>query len=316
MTVDDVFPRMPAFHTLWTAPGRARSDHHTIPPWEVVTILLSVRSWQRFHGPVRLHTDAHGAHVLDRLGLLDLYADVDTALDGIDPGEIDPVVYFTGGKLVALSAERAPVAMLDLDLFLLAPLALGGADFVFAHKEFARGDVYPPVERLPGADRVVAGVPVRDWAANTAVAVFHDDAHRAAFTDAAMRFMRGNAAPAGLNPVALPAFCEQRLVLVEADRLGLSHAAVVPAVWDPPRRGWSGDTAGGPFHHTWIRKRMLAHDRTYRARYLLRLVTEVARHYPADLDRLAPIDELTPIVAAATDQARRSDERIRSSSTP
>ncbi len=314
--MDDASLRVPAFHTLWTAPSRARSLDHTVPSWEVVTILLSARSWQRFHGPVRLHTDEHGAEVLDRLGLLDLYDGVDTSLEAVDPGEIDPVVYFTGGKLVALAAERAPVAMLDLDLFLLSPLELTGADFVYAHREFARGDVYPPLTRLPGAQRAAAGVPARDWAANTAVAVFHDEAHRAAFTAAAMRFMRGNADPLDLDPVALPAFCEQRLVLVEADRLGRSTAAVVPAVWDPPRRGWSGSTAGAPFHHTWVRKRLLPYDAPQRERYLLRLVREVAQHHPEDLHRLTRTAELAPIVTEVAAQARLRAERSSSSSTP
>ncbi|MEU7714932.1 DUF6734 family protein [Micromonospora chalcea] len=286
---------VPAFHTLWTAPSRARGVAYEFTPWEVVTAVLSVRSWQRFHGPVRLYTDDAGAHQLDRLGLLDLYADVSTDLDDVTPYDVDPVVYYTGGKLVALAAERAPVAMLDLDLFLLSSVDTTCADFVFAHVERATGDIYPPLERLPGTDRV-AGTPP-DLAANTALAVFNNERHRAAFTTAARTFMRGNADPAGCAPVALPAFCEQRLVLCEAERLGLSYAPVTPAVWDPRERAWSGDTRRAPFHHTWIRKRLLARDPLRQARYVRRLVTEVARNWPADLDRLTALASLAPAVA-------------------
>ncbi|MEU6077260.1 hypothetical protein [Micromonospora sp. NPDC047074] len=291
---------VPAFHTLWTAPSRARGARHEFAPWEIVTTVLSVRSWQRFHGPVRLHTDHDGARLLDGLGLLDIYADVTEDLSGIDPGDIDPVVYYTGGKLVALAAERAPVAMLDLDLFLVRPVDTARADFVFAHRERANGDIYPPLDRLPGADRI-AGTPP-DWAANTALAVFNDDRHRAAFTATAARFMRGNADPAGCAPVALPAFCEQRLVLVEADRLGLTCAPVIPAVWDPLLRDWSGDTSGVPFRHTWFRKRVLAGDPAWQDRYVRQLVTVLGRHWPADLDRLAAIAPLARAVARVRDR--------------
>ncbi|MEU9510045.1 hypothetical protein AB0D32_27620 [Micromonospora sp. NPDC048170] len=293
--------RVPAFHTLWTAPSRAQGATHEFAPWEIVTTVLSVRSWQRFHGPVGLHTDHDGARLLDRLGLLDLYADVAEDLSGIAADDIDPVVYYTGGKLVALAAERAPVAMLDLDLFLLRAVDTTRADFVFAHRERANGDIYPPLDRLPGAGRVTGTPP--DWAANTSLAVFNDDRHRAAFTATAARFMRGNADPAGCDPVALPAFCEQRLVLLEADRLGLTCAPVIPAVWDPQRRDWSGDTTGVPFRHTWFRKSMLAIDPVWQARYVRQLVTEVSRHWPADLDRLAAIAPLAPAVAAVRDRA-------------
>lgn len=237
---------------------------------------------------------------LDALGLLDLYDEVRPSLQAVDPVAVDPVIYYTGGKIVALAAEDAPVAMVDLDLFLREPLPLGTADFLFAHWETTDSDTYPAADRLPGAQRFIDGAPpLPERACNTAVAVFGDERHLRAFTDAALSFMDGNADPGDLPPVALPAFCEQRLVLREAARLGIRVAPVMPGMWNSRDSVWIGPSPEKYFHHTWHHKRSLANYHRHRDAYCLRLLVELALRYPGEIPRLRRIPSLAPYFAAA-----------------
>jgi len=280
----------PAIHTLWTAPHAARDpgrDGYRMPLAELLTLVLSVRSWQEFHGPVHLYTDERGLAAVASAGLDGIYDRLCVSLDGIDTKAIDPIVYYTGAKLVALAAETAPVAMLDLDLYLRRPVPIG-AGFTFAHWELANSAIYPPPELVPGALPFL-DVPVPPRACNTAVAVFVDEAHRAAFVRAALSFMEHNASPADLHPTSMPAFCEQRLVLIEAIRARTPVAPVVDTMWDSQACAWVGPPPVDAFHHTWFHKRWLASDRKLYASYCRKLLDQLRERYPADCERVQSI---------------------------
>ncbi|MEU8620495.1 hypothetical protein [Streptomyces sp. NPDC048623] len=306
---------LPAVHVNWTGPFRAglrraragaRPREYGFPAEEILTCVHSALAWRQFHGPVHLTTDALGAAWVREQGLDVLYDTVDTALDTLDDLDLNPVVYFTGGKYPAVRDRTAPFALLDTDLYLRRPLTgLDQGGFRFAHWESVDNPVYPEPDTLPNR----AGADLSRWvfdtpATNMAVAVFLDEHHRAAFAEAALEYACGNGGPAPGEPVARPAFAEQRLAPAVARALGVSLRPVASGFWLVEEERWDGTPPTADFHHTWNLKAALRRDPDLRRAYLRLLLEELLSRFPDSAQLLygvPALKPLAPLVVAVAD---------------
>lgn len=299
-------------HAYWTAPklhnarkqGWSESDLQFVPalePQDLITMILAVFAWRAFHGPMVLFADARILDFLDRRGLLDMYDSVRSAeIEGIDQRRYDPDVYFSLPKLIALQAIPVPVAVLDVDLFLRAPLPeVGPRAFVFAHYESLNRHVYPMLSDLPKP----AGVALPGWedsvpACNMAIGGFGNQPHVDEFTSLALAYAADNGAELGLHPVARIAFAEQRLCAYTAARHGVTLRPVTESVWDTEVNEWTQGPPERLFHHTWHHKRYL--DRQLaQDRLCVRLAGELIRAFPESADLLERDPKLAGYAQAA-----------------
>jgi hypothetical protein len=304
---------MPGIHAYWAAPKLREAarqgwdetdlrDFPVLPTEELITAVFSALTWQKLHGPVTLFADSRTIEFLDQHGVLPVYDAVRHAeVDGIDQQRFDPQLYFSLVKFVALGASRAPVAIVDLDLFPRAPLPPFCAKrFLFAHFETLGCEVYPPFADLPNPNRVELPGWTDDLpACNTALAVFTSQAHLDHFVGLAMAFMVDNNDHAPLHPGARPMFAEQRLAPYTALRHGMALTPLTNSVWDTGRAEWTQGAPEDVFHHTWHRKRYFSRQTT-RDRYCAQLVGELLHEFP-HADRFLERD---PALARYVDSAQ------------
>ncbi|MEU7996187.1 DUF6734 family protein [Micromonospora sp. NPDC049060] len=302
---------IPAVHANWVAP-RLRSAaaqgwdpaelrRVLLPPEEIITIILSVKAWNRFHGPVSLFADTPTLEFLDARGLLQLYDGYYNAeIDAINHRTFPPEIYFALPKIVGLSLSSAPVAVLDLDLFLRQPLPpMSTSDFLCAHHETLDREIYPLLADLPNP----AGVTFPGWhddlpACNMALALFTRQDHLASFTDLALTYMSGNNEPADVHPVSRITFAEQRLPAYTAARHAVRVRTLADSYWDTSTSEWSDGEPVHLFHHTWHTKKHLSRPAS-RDKFCIRLVAELLADYP-DAVKLLQAD---PVLARYADLA-------------
>ena len=83
---------MKAIHVNWTKPyfekhrlrghgfestKNLKSSTYTQLDYQILYTILSIVSWKKHNGPIKLYTDSIGAAFYQRFGLLDLYDEVD-----------------------------------------------------------------------------------------------------------------------------------------------------------------------------------------------------------------------------------------------
>ncbi len=316
---------MRVIHANWTAPFfarrnrdgslRAKVGSYELPAHELITQVTSIAAARRFYGKVKLYTDAVGARYYERLGMLDLYDDVDVdTLQRVSVRDYNPRIHFTAGKMVVMGAEPTPFVMLDTDFFLerKPPARVHtGRVFGFAHWERNTPYFYGRKRTLPGLG-ALAREPWR-WrrlVTNTAFAYFGDRAHRDAFVEKALRFLyRNDGRAPGLCEPGRALFAEQLISAHEADRLGVPLVPLVDAVFEqrtarfvtrgrPERRLPKTILADrGHFHHTWFYKARIKEDGQLEE-YTRSLMLNLTLEWPSYAERVRSWKPLAPYVAA------------------
>lgn len=227
---------MRAFHCNWTAPFRVRNPHaaYRVEPYELLTTVLSAVFWQKNGGSIAMLCDSTAAAYYRACGLDGLWdGGIRPVLDDM-PADIDPHIFWAGGKLYALRAFGAPCVMLDTDFIVWQPIdaLVDGAAVAVIHREDLMPDVYPGQDAFPAA----AGFDFSglDWTvrpANTALAYFGDAAFTELYTERALSFMR--AAGQADNALTYMVFAEQRLLamLARQQHIRLTSLSELPALF-------------------------------------------------------------------------------------
>jgi hypothetical protein len=270
-------------------------EPYSVPDYEILAAVLSVRMWQRLYGPVTLYTDRTGAEQYERLGLVRLYDEIDSdCLGEIDCTRVDPSVHWAAAKIFACRAERLPFALMDTDFILFRRIPnLTKYDFVFAHWERPEGHVYPPRARIAHTDGL--DYDAWDWstyACNMGFAYFAHARHRESFTSKAIRFLEqhSDSEPGSFHCVH-QVFAEQRIVAFEGRRLGIRMKPILRWVFDPSA-AWEQNWANSRFHHTWNWKSRFGECPELRREFCSRYLLEILQRFPGELERLMRIPQL------------------------
>ena len=147
---------MKAIHVNWTAPffNRERLRGHGFkifkaqestdyfqPEYSILTTILSALWWKKLNGPIKLYTDSVGADYYEKIGILELYDEIDTdTLNNYQ--EVDPAYFWTSGKIRCLAEESEPFVFLDQDFIVRSKLPKLIDPLTIGHWEIPRGYYY------------------------------------------------------------------------------------------------------------------------------------------------------------------------------
>ena len=276
-----------ALHILSAVPGRDFRQGRPYAPdfFEAACGVLSALMWRKLNGTVKFYLDGEAYAWFDGNGLLDAYdggVDVKT-LEEIPP-QIDQRIFWASPKLFALKAEKAPVAMMDLDLVIWKNLdaVLAANPLTVLHTESLRECYLPPeaLKTRPG----YAFDPAWSWTEalpfNTGFAHFADQAFKDLYVEKAVDFMWDNKERAREN-VSQMVFAEQRLLSMLARARGIRTGLLVEDPFNP---------ANDVFTHLWGTKQLARQDPGQRARLVRALMVRIRDLDPALYRKLRAVD--------------------------
>ncbi len=262
---------MNAIHINWTKPYCIKTDApYSAEDFEVLTTILSALKWREKNGSVKMITDRCGREYYQKNNLLGLWNGVEELLDDID---VNPNVFWAAGKLFALKAQTAPVAMLDTDFIVWEGIDWDSIpEAAVIHFEELYPDVYPDRERFK-----LSGFELDndfDWslmACNTALCVIKNNDLLKYYTDTAIKFMRS--ADERDDRLTYMVFAEQRLLPMCAKKLGIE----VGAFSNLERLFRDGENR---FTHTWGMKQQMRDNNALRYDFCRRCVNRIVHEYP------------------------------------
>jgi hypothetical protein len=190
------------------------------------------------------------------------------------PEDIDPAVFWAGGKLVALQMEELPSVMIDTDLIIWEDLGpwLQDKQIAVIHREELREQIYPE----PSSFAMKEGYAFpKEWdfsvrPANTAMLYLKDPAFRDAYVREALRFMRG-IQPTNDNLCPM-VFAEQRILPTCAQAKGIEVSAFCEQIEQLREQH--------RFTHIWGHKNVLKFNMDERRSFITRCLIRLQKEFP------------------------------------
>lgn len=277
---------MKAFHSCWTAPFKARNPNaqFNIPPFEILTTVLSALFWQKNNGGIAMICDETAYNFYKTNNLVSLWNDgIRVLLDDI-PKEINPHIFWATGKLFALKSMEKPCVMMDTDFIVWEKLFFDNIKLAAIHSEELIPETYPSKESFY-SDFDFSGL---DWtvpAANTALSFFCDKDFTDYYTNTAIDFMLScqNAD----NPLIYMVFAEQRLLamLAKQKNIKLDYFSSLQELFN------SGQTR---FTHTWGFKQQMQQNPNIMHAFCKKCADRISKEFPEWTGILSNIDCLSP----------------------
>ena len=217
---------MKAVHILSTLPS---GEGFRPVFFEVAAMSLSAILWKKYNGEILLYTDDRFYEYIKNNGLVNLWDRIDHSLFQSLPTTIDWSIFWAGAKLFALRNEKAPVVMLDTDLFIWQDIRelYQNYQLITLHREDLI-DCYLPKNELTVADGYAYPEGL-DWSirpCNTAFAYFAGNEFKDLYVREAIRFMKGNTLKTN-DGNARMVFAEQRLLAMLAHREGVDIQTII-----------------------------------------------------------------------------------------
>jgi hypothetical protein len=127
---------MLGIHTVYTPIDRkVIGPIHDMMQFESITMILSALFWKKFQGPIKLYCDHIFYQYISKLGLLDLWDEIDTeALKTID-STVNHNTFWAYNKMYVNSLQTEPFVSLDIDLFQQESYDYATHDVIFSHIE-------------------------------------------------------------------------------------------------------------------------------------------------------------------------------------
>ena len=107
---------MNGFHSFSSAAFFAKNPGKklTMSLPDIYCTVISALQWRKNGNSITMLTDSAGAELFSALGINDIWNDIKVVI----PDDLDgivPVMFWAGGKLIALQQFPAPCAMIDTD---------------------------------------------------------------------------------------------------------------------------------------------------------------------------------------------------------
>lgn len=280
---------MDAIHINWTMPFMKKTglSDYSMEDFELLTMVLSAKNWQKHNGKISMITDSTGYEFYEKNNLLSIWdGGVFKTLDTIPDFNTD--MFWAAGKLWALKHSSAPVAMIDTDFIVWAPIAFDNIkDAAVIHEEDLYPDVYPDISHFKMKDDYSFD---KKWdfslkACNTAFTVIKSQPLLEYYTDEAIRFM--TLAKDTDDPLTYMVFAEQRLLPICAKKLGME----ITVFSNLERLFTDGEKY---FTHTWGMKQQMRDMPPLRYDFCMRCLDRIHREFPEIFDTLRNIDCLKP----------------------
>lgn len=281
---------MNGFYSIWTKPsGAGAAQDFAMQDYELVCLLLSAAAYEQYNGRTKLYADKKAAAFFMDRGLEDVFS---RGMEEFDvPKDIDPRVFWAGGKLCALKLEDMPSVMIDTDLIIWKSLGrlLRDKSVAVIHREELNPAIYPD----PGSFKLKDGYSYpKSWdfkirPANTAMLFISDNGFRDYYVEEALRFMRSmEHTEDNLCPMV---FAEQRILPMCAAARGLSIHSFVNSM--------EGLREQDMFTHLWGHKNVFKFNMDERRGFIRRCMVRLKREFPDMYNKAAAVPELSEYAA-------------------
>ncbi len=205
---------MNAIHIASSAPAFAKGAKTlAVEDFDLYCTALSALCWRKFNGEITLCCDSRYAEYYGKIGFTDIWNNVSVCVAD-DLEGIDPLMFWAGGKLLALRESAAPVVMLDTDFIVWKKLEFG-AEIIAAHRENISDGIYPPLDFFRAGNHIIPDFSETVLPLNTAFLYIPDNDFKDFYTGQAIAFMK-SAEKCG-DYLKYMVFAEQRLAAMCAD---------------------------------------------------------------------------------------------------
>ncbi len=208
---------MNAIHIASSAPAFAKGRTAlAAEDFDLYCTALSALCWRKFNGKITMCCDSRYAEYYDKIGITDIWNDIKICVAD-DLEGIDPLMFWAGGKLLALREVKAPVVMIDTDFIVWKTLEFGDA-LIAAHREEISDGIYPPLNFFRAGDHIIPDLSEEVLPLNTAFLYVPDNDFKEFYTCQAISFMKSAARCD--DRLKYMVFAEQRLAAMCADYTG------------------------------------------------------------------------------------------------
>ncbi len=270
---------MDAFHTF-----RVRGNYgdFALADFELFIIAISALEWRKHNGFIKLETDSAGVEYLYKQGLTDVWDSTEVILDGIKSLGIDEDVFWAGAKMFALSQQKSPCVMLDLDFILWKSIDFDNfcKSLAVIHREDICPSVYPSKKffhfqhgwQLPNW---------LDWSVrpcNGALVYFGSQHFIREYTAFALEFMQ--VSKAGDDRLRYMVFAEQRWMAMCAEHLNvpIQELSTLEGLFDDKQKY---------FTHIWGYKQRLRDNPKEADEFCRKCARRLAHDFPDFYEKLA-----------------------------
>lgn len=262
---------MRAFHIFCSAPFFAKNKGRelTIDETEIYCTVLSALNWREKNGSIIMITDKKGEELFRKIGITDIWDDIDSSLE-VDGDEIDPIMFWAGGKLVALQKFTAPCVMIDTDFIVWDSLDFGD-ELIAAHEEYLNPSIYPDIDSFDMEDYTFPdGLDYTVNALNTAFLYMPDEDFKQYYTSQAITFMKR--AKKGGDYLTYMVFAEQRLLPMLAKKCGIEYKTLLDKdeLFMPQNS----------YTHLWGAKQAMRDDKTEKERFITSCKERIIKSFP------------------------------------
>lgn len=210
-----------AIHVNSTAPFFAKNGDtpYYIEKFDLYCSVISALAFRKNHGAIFMITDSTAAEYYEKIGIAPVWNGIKPIIPD-DMDGINPLMFWAGGKLLALREIPAPVIMLDTDFIAWELPELNG-NITCAHRENLMPDVYPPLEYFRvNSPNIMKNLDKGALPCNTAFLYLPDEDFKQLYVSRAITFMK--AAENCADYLTYMVFAEQRLPAMLAAQCGLT----------------------------------------------------------------------------------------------
>ena len=205
---------MNAIHIASAAPVFAKGrKEFSAEDFDLYCTVLSALYWRKFNGNITLCADNICAEYYRKIGISDIWNNINVCIAD-DLEGIDPLMFWAGGKLLALRCVNAPVVMIDTDFIVWKKMEFGN-EIIAAHRENISDNIYPPLSFFRTNGHIIPDFNEDVLPLNTAFLYVPDNDFKEFYTSQAIAFMKS--AKSGGDYLKYMVFAEQRLVAMCAD---------------------------------------------------------------------------------------------------
>lgn len=208
---------MNAIHIASFAPSAAKGKREpAVEDFDLYCTAISALQWRKNGGSITMCCDNAFAEYYRRIGFSEVWDDIDVCVAD-DLEGIDPLMFWAGGKLLALREADAPVVMLDTD-FIVWDNPVFGGEIIAAHRENISDGIYPQLSFFQTRGHILPDLSEDVLPLNTAFLYIPDNDFKEFYTSQAIAFMK-SAVKCG-DHLKYMVFAEQRLAAMCADYTG------------------------------------------------------------------------------------------------
>jgi hypothetical protein len=232
-------------------------------------------------------TDTAGAEYYRSLGIIYIWdLGMETSLNAVDSA-INPLSFWTAGKIYALQSQSASCVMMDTDFIVWKPVTrrLENAEIAVIHSEGITAEIYPPKSFFTMRETYM--FPAEwDWSAwpcNTAFLYISGENFKDHYTAMSIEFMKNLVQ--NRNATAEMVFTEQQLLAMYARAKGFKVKSLLYL---------NNLQEQEAFTHVWGLKSELQSDKEKRRNFCTSYIKRTAMDFPGELEILANISTLAP----------------------